>query len=465
MTRVEVNGREYLFGADPVVVICVDGSAPAYHERAVEAGRMPWLAGLLASTGAGAGAGTGTSWPAHGAMPALTNPNNLSIATGRPPAVHGISGNTYWDDASGTELPMTSPDLLRAPTLFAAAHAGGLGVAVVTAKDKLRRLLGTGLDAPGPARTGAPRPGAVCFSAEQAGAARIETNGIADVPGLIGRAVPEVYSAELSEFVLAAGVALLRDRRPDLTYLSLSDYVQHKHAPGTAAANDFYAMIDRYARALDELGATIVLTADHGMSAKSDAHGRPRVVHLCDEIARLLDGRADLRVVLPITDPYVAHHGALGSLANVHVVGGVESAASAGTAAAVAEALATLDGVQATYLRADAAREFAMPADRLGDVVVLADAATVLGKRAAAHDLSGLDVPLRSHGGLGELAVPFIVNRKLIRPPAALGLGAPARHGNPAAVVHNYDAFYAATTLAWLSRTAAEAAPRPRPAP
>ncbi|WP_242666157.1 FAD-dependent oxidoreductase [Parafrankia irregularis] len=70
-----------------------------------------------------------------------------------------------------------------------------------------------------------------------------------------------------------------------------------------------------------------------------------------------------------------------------------------------------------------------------------------------------LDHALRSHGALGELAVPFIVNRRLALPPAALGLGAPARHGNPAAVVHNYDAFYAATTLAHLSRTDAEAAP------
>ena len=403
MTELDVNGRSYTVSGSPVVVVCIDGSAPAYHEQAVRAGRMPWLEALLT--------GSGTSWPAHCAMPALTNPNNLSIATGRPPSVHGISGNTYYHAARDTELPMTSPDLLRAPTIFAAAQQAGLDVAVVTAKDKLRRLLGAGL-----------APDAACFSAERADDA------------------PPVYSAELSEFVLAAGVRLLRERRPQLMYLSLSDYVQHKHAPGTPAADDFYAMIDRHAQSLDALGATVVLTADHGMSAKSDAHGRPNVIHLEDELARLLGGRSGVRVVLPITDPYVAHHGALGSLAHVHTSGDVEPAV-------LAEALSAFDGVQATYLRADAARELALPADRIGDVVVLADAATALGRSAAAHDLSGLDAPLRSHGAFGELAVPFIVNRQLPAPPLALGLGAPARAGVPAAVVHNYDAFFVGTTL------------------
>ncbi|WP_375483694.1 phosphonoacetate hydrolase [uncultured Jatrophihabitans sp.] len=434
-TAFEVNGREYVVGGGPVVVICIDGSAPGYHEQALQAGRMPWLATLLA--------GAGTSWPAHCAMPALTNPNNLSIATGRPPAVHGISGNTYYDVATGAEQPMTSPELLRCPTVFAAAQHAGLDVAVVTAKDKLRRLLATGLEL----------PGAVCFSAEHANGTTLSGHGITAVPELIGRPAPEVYSADLSEFVLAAGVHLVREQRPNLTYLSLSDYVQHKHEPGSPAAEDFYAMIDRYAESLDALGATVVLTADHGMSAKSDAHGRAHVIYLEDEIARLLGGRRDVRVVLPITDPYVAHHGALGSIAYVHLPDDVDPAA-------LAEALRTFDGIQTTYERADAARQLAMPADRIGDIVVLGDAATAMGKSVAAHDVRGLDAPLRSHGAFGELAIPFIVNRRLDRPALSLGLGASPRGGAGAALVHNYDAFYAATTLVERMHTPATATER-----
>jgi phosphonoacetate hydrolase len=248
----------------------------------------------------------------------------------------------------------------------------------------------------------------------------------------------------LSEFVLAAGVRILESRGADLMFLSLSDFVQHKHAPGTETANDFYAMIDTYAARLDELGAIVVLTADHGMSAKSDGSGDPRVVYVEDEVRRILglstlsgdmkssDG---VRVILPITDPYTVHHGALGSFASVYLPADTDLDS-------LIEALRKLHGVEAVHTRDDAARGYALPADRIGDVIVLAEAGTALGRYAEWHDLSGLDAPLRSHGALGELQVPFIVNRELLRPAP---LDEP--FGDPA-YVHNYDAFWVATTLA-----------------
>ncbi|MGH3360618.1 MAG: alkaline phosphatase family protein, partial [Nocardioidaceae bacterium] len=281
-----VNGREYAPAADPVVVICIDGSEPDYHVEAIRAGRMPWLEKALDSGS--------SSWPAHCAMPALTNPNNVSIATGRPPSEHGISGNYIFDTDTGEEVLMNDKRFLRVPTLFAAASDAGHDVAVVTAKNKLRQLLGAGLVEEGPRLDGspgteAPRRRGICFSAEKADEATEEANGIGDVLDLVGLPLPEVYSSELSEFALAAGVKLLEQRRPDLTYLSLTDYIQHKHAPGTAVANDFYEMIDRYAARLDALGAVVVITADHGMSAKSLADGTPAVIYVEDEVTRILD--------------------------------------------------------------------------------------------------------------------------------------------------------------------------------
>ena len=130
-------------------------------------------------------------------------------------------------------------------------------------------------------------------------------------------AVPPVYSSELSEFVLAAGVKLLDAKRPQLTYLSTTDYIQHKFAPGTKGANAFYGMLDRYLGQIDEAGAIIVLTADHGMKDKHLATGEPDVIYLQDELD-LKFGAAKTRVILPITDPYVVHHGALGSFATVY---------------------------------------------------------------------------------------------------------------------------------------------------
>ncbi|MGV9801845.1 phosphonoacetate hydrolase [Mycobacterium sp. NPDC003449] len=435
-----VNDRTYTMPSAPVVVICIDGSEPDYHQEAVKAGRMPWLSRVLD--------GDGSCWPAHCALPALTNPNNVSIATGHPPDVHGISGNYIFDTTTGTEVLMNDTRFLRAPTVFAAANEAGLDVVVVTAKDKLRRLLGAGLVEAGPGLDGgtdfiAPRRTGICFSAEKADQATMADHGIDDVLDLTGRPLPEVYSADLSEFVLAAGLAIAKSRPVDLMYLSLTDYIQHKHAPGTRTANAFYAMIDSYAAQLDALGAIVVLTADHGMSAKSDQAGRPKVVYVEDACESAgVDGA---RVILPITDPYTVHHGALGSFASVHLPAGADRES-------LMAKLRTIDGVQAVHDREEAARRYRLPADRIGDVVLLADADTALGRYAEWHDLSGLDAPLRSHGALGELQIPFVINRRLPRPEA---LDVP--YGQPA-YIHNYDAFWVATTLVSQHQTQAASA-------
>lgn len=434
-----VNDREYVMPTEPVVVICIDGSEPAYHEEALAAGRMPWLAAALRS-----GA---SSWPAHCAMPALTNPNNLSIATGQPPRRHGISGNYILDPDSGEEVLMNDKRFLRAPTLFAAATAAGLDVAVVTAKDKLRRLLGAGLVESGPDLSGGdefvdpPRTG-ICFSAEKADQATVADNGIGHVLEFVGKPLPEVYSADLSEFVLAAGAQILDEYRPDILYLSLTDYIQHKHAPGTAVANDFYAMIDHWASRLDELGAIVVLTADHGMSAKSDAGGVPQVIYV-EEQAKTLSGTDDIVAILPITDPYTVHHGALGSFASLHLGDGVDPAV-------LGSQLARIPGIQAVHTRADAAERYGLPLDRIGDLVVLAEKGYALGRTPQWHDLTQLDAPLRSHGALGELRIPFIINRRLPEPPplpVSHLAGTDMVDKSELPRIHNYDAFWVATTV------------------
>ncbi|MBS0428619.1 MAG: phosphonoacetate hydrolase, partial [Proteobacteria bacterium] len=268
------------------------------------------------------------------------------------------------------------------------AEAGAL-VAAVTAKDKLRTLLGHGLRG-------------ICFSAEKADKANLADCGIDNVPELVGRPVPSVYSADLSEFVFAAGVRLLHTRRPDIMYLSTTDYVQHKCAPGTPEANAFYAMMDGYLEQLDALGAVIGLTADHGMSPKTDAAGRPRVVYLQQELDAEV-GQGATRVILPITDPYVVHHGALGSFATVYVNAGAPPGR-------VRDALLALPGVELVLTREEAVRRFELAGDRIGDLVVVADHLTVLGTSAARHDLTGLTVPLRSHGGISEQKVPLLFN-------------------------------------------------------
>lgn len=379
----EVNQRRYALPSAPTVVVCVDGCEPEYIAQAVAAGVMPWMQRTLDG---------GTALVADCVVPSFTNPNNLSIVTGAPPSVHGICGNYLFDAASGTEVMMNDPKWLRAPTLLAALADAGKTCAVVTAKDKLRRLLGKGMKG-------------VCFSSEKADQVTLEENGITGVLDLVGMPVPDVYSAELSEFVFRAGVALMKTRRPDVMYLSTTDYIQHKHAPGTAGANSFYAMMDRHLAELDALGCVIALTADHGMNAKTGMDARPDVIYLQD----LLDGwlgSAAARVILPITDPYVVHHGALGSFATVYLPAGVATSD-------VMQRIGALRGVEGVWTREQAAATFELPADRIGDLVVVSERFTVIGTSAARHDLTALDVPLRSHGGISEQRVPLIINRRI----------------------------------------------------
>jgi phosphonoacetate hydrolase len=247
--------------------------------------------------------------------------------------------------------------------------------------------------------------GGICFSSEKSDQVTEAENGIADVLSLVGKPVPDVYSAELSEFVFAAGVQLMRTKRPDVMYLSTTDYVQHKHAPGTDGANAFYAMMDRYLGELDAMGCVIALTADHGMNAKVWMDGKPDVIYLQDWFDREC-GAGSARVILPITDPYVVHHGALGSFATVYLPPGTQASDFTGK-------LRALRGMEAVLDRAAAADRFELPADRIGDIVCVSERFTVIGTSASKHDLSGLDAPLRSHGGISEQRVPLVVNRKL----------------------------------------------------
>ena len=377
----EVNGRRYRWPDRPLVVVCVDGCEPDYVNQAIGAGSAPWMAGL---------ADRGTCLTADCVVPSFTNPNNLSIVTGAPPSVHGICGNYFYDPDARAEVMMNDPKYLRAGTILAAFADAGAKVAVITAKDKLRALLGHRLSG-------------ICFSAERADKVTRADNGVDDALSLAGMPLPSVYSAELSEFVFAAGCALLDRDRPDIMYLSTTDYVQHKHAPGTPAANAFTGMLDRYLARLDAAGATVVFTADHGMNAKTDAFGRPNIVFLQD-ILDAAYGEHATRVILPITDPYVVHHGALGSFATVHVEGRM-------AIGDVRERIGALAGVDVVLSRAEACARFELPENRLGDLVVISERLTVIGSSRSRHDLSGLDAPLRSHGGTSEQRVPLIANR------------------------------------------------------
>lgn len=379
--HLSVNGRTYRVPARPVVAICIDGCADEYLNAAITRGRMPHVARMELG---------GFRRLVRGALPSFTNVNNCAIVTGTPPSATGISGNYIIDPETGRELMTNSSRFLRNDTILAAAAAAGRKVAMVTSKDKLRELLSKGMRG-------------IAFSAEKAAEVNVATHGLDNVIELVG-APPSIYSAEASLYVLRAGVVLLERGLADFLYLSLTDYIQHKFVPEAPEALDFYARIDEQVGSLLALGAIVAITADHGMNGKSLPDGRPNVLYLETKLTERFD--PGIRVICPITDPYVVHHGALGSAVTVYLP-------ASASKHEVASWILQLDGVAEVYSGEDAARKLELPIDRIGDLFVLAERDVVIGRTPAHHDLSNLTVPLRSHGGRYEEMVPMLISEPM----------------------------------------------------
>ena len=400
-----INNREYPSILNQTsIVICLDGSQKEYIDEASKLNLTPNLDDIIQK---------GENLMAHSAIPSFTNPNNISIVTGQPSSVHGICGNFFYTPETGKEVMMNDPQYLRAPTIFEKFYQAGAKIALVTAKDKLRTLLSNGLKF-NEGRT-------ICFSAEKSDQATKIENGIENVNDWLGMPVPEVYSQDLSEFVMAAGVKLMEEFKPDIMYLSTTDYIQHKYAPGHEVANKFYSMFDKYIGQLDEIGATIIITADHGMKPKSKEDGSPNAIFLQDHLDDKFN-KDKTKVILPITDPYVVHHGALGSFATIYLE-------DKNDLEDVMMEIKKIKDIEVVLNKEEGCSQYNLPKDRMGDIICMSSEFMTIGSSKDKHNLSGLNEPLRSHGGLHEREVPFIVNKKM-----------PQIDSNKQ--LYNYDAFY-----------------------
>ena len=386
--KIKLNGMAYKWPDKPVVVVCIDGGDPEYFESGIQNGIIPNTEDFIKN---------GFYSVAQGSMPSFTCPNNMSIVTGSEPMTHGISGNFYLDRKSGEPVVMTGPDLLRSNSIMSEFSKKGATVVSITAKDKLRKQLQKGMDLSG---------GSVSFSSQFADKCSLKENGIEDPISFVGQPHPDMYSAELSLFVLEAGIKLLKERRPDILYLSLTDFIQHSHAPGSPVANQFYIDMDECFGRLKELGASVALTADHGMGDKADKEGNPNVIWLQDILDKEL-GSGLTKVICPITDAFVGHHGSLGGFVRIYIIGKTNRES-------IIEITENLDGVERVIEAEKVSKEFELPLDREGDVAVIADKKTVIGGSEEDHDLSALKGKrLRTHGSLHEAQVPFVLSEPL----------------------------------------------------
>jgi len=384
----ELNDISYSWPRKPLAVVCIDGGDPEYIQTGLRDGIIPNFARFI---------NEGFYQVAQGSMPSFTCPNNMSIVTGTEPEIHGISGNFFLDPETQEPIVMTGPELLRSRSIMSEFSRAGARVVSITAKDKLRKQLQKDMDL---------SSGSVSFSSQYADNCTMEENGIENVLEFVGQPLPDMYSAELSLFVLDAGIKLLEEQKPDLLYLSLTDFIQHAHAPGSEEANNFYIEMDRRFGILQELGALVALTADHGMGDKSDERGEPNVIWLQD-ILDQNSGAGTCRVICPITDAFVGHHGALGGFVRIYLE-------NKDYRNKVYDIVKAIEGVEKVWTAENAAKELEQPLDREGDLAVVADKRTVIGGSEKDHDLSALKGKrLRTHGSLHEAMVPFILSEPL----------------------------------------------------
>jgi phosphonoacetate hydrolase len=298
-------------------------------------------------------------------MPTVTNVNNTSLVTASYPETHGIVSNYWLDRDRGSEVYMESGEYVLAETMFHRAALRGARSLLVSSKDKLRRLLG---DDP-----------TFCFSSEQGPDWVVKGAG----------APPPIYSLEVNAWIIDAARYVLSQEHYDLVYLTTTDYAMHTYAPDQPESETHLALLDEAIGKLVESlpDVEILITADHGMSAKS------RMVHLPAALAR---HGIKARAVPIIKDRYTVHHSNLGGCIYVYVED--EDAGDA------IEILRDVDGVDDALPRKEAAQKFRLMPERLGDIMVLGALDVVFGN----PDEVTLPPKLRSHGSLYEEQVPII---------------------------------------------------------
>ena len=336
-----------------VLFVCIDGFGPEYLQHS----EMPNLKEMIEA---------GVYVEGRGVIPSVTNVNNSSIVTRSFPAVHGITGNYYYDRDTGTGTFMESEDFLLSPTIFDHARSRGIKTGFVTSKEKLMFL---------------------------SGSADMAVSGESPTSEMLTRIGPQhdVYTPDINFWSFDAARHFLGEGECQLVYLATTDYMMHTYPPDDERSLSHLHTIDHMLGRIlnDHNNLEVYLTADHGMSSKRVA---------VDIGAVLASSGIESEVVPIIRDRYVVHHQNLGGAGYVYL----EDPAALEDALAV---LGDVSGVEETFRRNEAAQAFDLYAERIGDIFFLGEQAVVFG------ELGGPlrdEVDIRSHGSRHEATVPIV---------------------------------------------------------
>jgi phosphonoacetate hydrolase len=351
-----------------VVIAMLDGLGVDY----VAQSEMPVFKGMMAK---------GFSKTVRAVMPTVTNVNNASICCGAWPDEHGITGNSFFDEANGRPEYMESAEYLRLPTLFERAARHGAKSALLTAKKKTVALLSRGTE--------------IAIAAEAPSSDQVHRYG----------AAPPIYSREINYWLWEVAIDLLKNRQDlSVLYVHTTDYPMHMWPPEAPESKEHLAKLDALlGRAVAVApDCAFLLTADHGLNAK----------RRCWDLEKACKNRGiELRFALSVErDKYVKHHRTFGGTAWVWLK-------SAGDVARARGIIRGLKGVEDVLTREEAATRFHLMPGRIGELVVLGDKETVFGELDAESE--ELPATYRTHGSLHESDVPLVIFNAAGAPPQA----------------------------------------------
>ena len=299
-------------------------------------------------------------------IPSVTNVNNASIVTASFPESHGITGNYWYDRQSGREYYMESSDFLLEPTLFEIARRLGYRTALLTAKEKILRLLNKGTD--------------IAVSAQNPPPEWVDRIGKTE----------SIYSAEINYWLMRALQWLLKNQAAELIYVATTDYMMHSYAPEEDPSQKHLHTVDELlGRVLNDCpGLELYLTADHGMNAKTEAIDLGKI---------LAAAKIKAQAIPIIKDKYVRHHSNMGGASYIYLDRSeqVEEALSL---------LGELRGLDGVFRKDKAVRKFHLHPERIGDIFVLGERHVAFGLLNAERE----EIKIRSHGSRFEATVPLL---------------------------------------------------------
>ncbi len=341
-----------------IVVGMLDGFGLDYFEKS----DMPNLKRM---------AREGVFKPVEGMFPSITNVNNVSIACSAWPDEHGITGNSYFDEAKGTAEYMNAAEMIRAETVFRRAAKAGVRSALLTSKRKTVELFLSDTE--------------IAVAAEAPPQAYIDQFG----------PPPDIYSREINYWLWRVALDILASRPDiDLIYVHTTDYPMHTWAPEQNESLEHLSRIDEFIGLASTAApdASFFFTADHGMNFKIRCWDLMKV---CRE-----KGHPIRFALSPERDYYIKHHRNFTGCAYVWLLNGPDYGP-------ISDIIQRLAGVESIMPGKEAAERFHQVAERLGDMVVTGDKDTMFGDLQTTYET--LPTGYRAHGSLHEMALPLII--------------------------------------------------------